>query len=171
MYYFVLVIAACLCTRQKSLNWDHGKNFKDFGNYIPNSPTSLLYSLPHILYYISQPTPQVLTVIALGRCQVTKPQMYSLRYCQGQIWYSVQLTIPVQAEHKTQIPIHAISAFPNCASWVQHMTHEQFFLNLVVSLSPKATVRKTRMALSWAFQPLKSQLLLYISSTYVLLWL
>jgi hypothetical protein len=80
-------------------------------------PFPLSYAQSHICYYISHHTNQVLTVIVLGRCQITKSQMYSLRYSQGHVWNSVrQLTIAVQTEHKTHIPPLELSAFPTCAS-------------------------------------------------------
>jgi len=104
------------------------------------------------------------------RCQITKPQMYSLRCCQGQIWYSVlQLTIPVQTEHKSHIPPLELSAFQTCASCVQHMTRVTILFQFShFPFSEEAAARKTRKALTWAFEPFKSQQLLYIPNTLTL---
>ena len=96
--------------------------------------------------------------------------MYSLRYCRRQIWYSVlQLTIPVQTEHKSQIPLHARSSIPTCASSVQHTTFEHFLFKLShFSVSQEGTVQENKEALTWTIETFKAQWLLYIPHTVTL---
>ena len=134
MGYVVLVIAACPCTRRNTLNSGNRKRPQGFWNLRPKPlppPHTIVFPSTHFLLHNPAYSP-VLTLIVLVRCQVTKPQTYSLRYSQEQIWYSVlQLTTPVQTEHKSHIAPHEmrVSVFSTWASWVQHMTNEQLYSN------------------------------------------
>ena len=121
MGYVVLVKAACPCTGRHTLSSGNGKRPQEFWNLRPKPlppPHTIVFPSTHFLLHNPAYSP-VLTLIVLVRCQVTKPQMYSLRYPQEQIWYPVlQLTTPEQTEHKSHIPPHEmrVSVFSTCAS-------------------------------------------------------